>query len=582
MFLIYKFILRLIHFIGVESENCIFIAIPDKIRLVIEDKVLIQLNNVAFKYPGADYLFEDLKLSVKKGNVIAIVGANGSGKSTLLKILCGELKLDNGTQAINCKTYYVPQLDLDSKRQSIKLYEYISKHYEDWWEVLAELENTFKVSLDVERDIRTLSGGEFMKVNLSIAIKHSPDVLVLDEPTNHLDVATIRTLIDFINENKKSRYTFVLVSHDVYFLNNVVTTIWELENKKITSYGGNYDFYKEQKALHLRGIKKQRDVAEKKLNKAKEQEEKHIEKAAKKANQAKRAFIKGSLEKKLFSDGKNAAQSSQRSTNLLLEKIVEQTQQQLEDTEIDTRHLAFVNFKNVKDQTNRTIFEVKNAQLLIKDVSIIKKINLKVSFGDRVVLAGNNGSGKTTLLRAILDKQQSKAETGNDIEDDAIRLMGDVYVGSNLSWVYIDQHYSLIDPNLSLIENLQKYDKEMTDFKAKEQLGKMQFKSELDMNRLGKDLSGGEMVRLIFAMISAFPIDLIVLDEPTNNLDIETTNVLVKALNLFRGAIIVVSHNVEFLSSINIKTAYMIKNSELKLLPVEPSQKDAFYRALLA
>jgi ATPase subunit of ABC transporter with duplicated ATPase domains len=124
------------------------------------------------------------------------------------------------------------------------------------------------------------------------------------------------------------------------------------------------------------------------------------------------------------------------------------------------------------------------------------------------------------------------------------------------------------------------YHKSITESKAKEQLGKFQFKTEMEMNKLGKNLSGGEMVRLIMAMITTFPIDLLILDEPTNNLDVETVEVLIKSLNNFRGAVMIVSHNIDFLNKINIKTAYLIKDKKLKPMKTDPSHKEDFYKAL--
>jgi len=271
------------------------------------NKILIQLNNASFKYLGEDYLFENVKLTVKEGDRIAIVGANGSGKSTLLQILAGILKLEEGSQTIDSKPYYVPQIDLTIQQETQKIYEYIAQYYEEWWDVLAELEKLFELTLDGEAETKTLSGGELMKLNLTIAIRHNPNVLILDEPTNHLDISSIDRLIKFINMDYKDKYTYIIVSHDIFFLDKIVSTIWELEDKKITAYGGNYTFYKEQKELHLNGLNKQYELAKAKLEKASELEQKILEKNSRKANEAKRAFMKGSIDKRAYSVGKNAA-----------------------------------------------------------------------------------------------------------------------------------------------------------------------------------------------------------------------------------------------------------------------------------
>lgn len=546
------------------------------LALMDNTKVLIQLNNASFKYSGEEYLFENVKLTVKAGDKTAIVGANGSGKSTLLKLLTGELKLDRGNQEINCSPYYVPQIDLTIPQGNMKIFEYISQYYEEWWDVVSHAEKLFGLAFDVEAETKTLSGGELMKLNLAIALKHSPDVLILDEPTNHLDVASTSKLIDFINTH--SNYTYVIVSHDIFFLDQVVNNIWELEHKTITTYGGNYSFYKEQKALHLRGIQKQYELAKEKLERAKQLEQKEIEKNAKKANEAKRAFIKGSIDKRAYNEGKNAASAKERGSSIMLERLIENAEEKLEESETEDRHLAFINIKNTKEHVNKKIFEITKGELKVGNKKLISEFNLTVTYGDRIVLAGDNGSGKTSLIKALINKGTN---TVNAPSSENIELSGEVYVGNDLAWVYIDQHYSLIKPDLTLLENLMNYNKLITEDKAKEQLGKFQFKTELEMNKLGSNLSGGEMVRLIMSMITTFPVDLVVLDEPTNNLDVETVEILIKSLNNFRGAVIVISHNIDFLNKIKIKSSYIIRNKKLTLMQVDPSNRDAYYNALL-
>lgn len=541
------------------------------------NNVLIQLNNASFRYPSQDFLFENVKLTVLQGDKVAIVGANGSGKSTLLKLLTGALPVEDGAQEINCSAYYVPQIDLTIQQKDQKIYEYITEYYEQWWEVLSELERLFNLTLDTELEMHTLSGGELMKLNLVIAIKHNPDVMILDEPTNHLDVKSINTLIEFIN-NPKNKYTYVMVSHDVFFLDKTVNKIWELENQKITTYGGNYTFYVEQRELHLKGLKKQYELAKEKLERTNELAQKNEEKSARKSEEAKKAYLKGGISKKSYEKGKDASATLQHSKAVAVERLMDEVEEKLEEYETEERRLAFINLKNTKDNANRTIFELKKADLIVAGKKFISDIDLKVTYGDRLVISGNNGAGKTSLVQALASKISK--HTAN-IHSEDFALEGDAYIGDNLSCVYVDQHYSLIKPDLTLIENLMAADPLITKDKAKEQLGKFQFKTEGEFNRLGKDLSGGEMVRLVMAMITAFPIDLVILDEPTNNLDVATVAVLEKSLNNFRGAIIVISHNIEFLNKVNISTAYLIKDNKLKLMPVSPVQKDAFYNALI-
>lgn len=541
-----------------------------------QNEVLIQLNNASFKYGSEDYLFKDLKLTVKKGDKTAIVGINGAGKSTLLKILNGKIALEEGEVIINCKTYYVPQIDLTVNEENLSIYEYIANYYEEWWEIPSETERLFNLTIDTDALVKTLSGGELMKLNLTIALKHNPDVLILDEPTNHLDVKSINSLINFIKSPNGEKYTYLMVSHDVFFMNSVINKIWELDKQTITTYGGSYDFYIEQKELQVRGLKRQFEVAKSQLEKAKEQEQKEIQRQAKKANEAKRAFIKGSIDKTEFSEGKNASGSSERTINLQIERLKEEAEEKLEEFETEERRLAFINFKNTQENIGKKIFEIIEGTLKVENKTLIKDLNLKISYGDRVVIAGDNASGKTSLIKSLLVKG------ANFKDNQKIKLDGEVIISQNMNWVYIDQNYSLIKPDMDLVENLMNYNASVTEDIAKEQLGKFKFKTKAELAKKGKNLSGGEMVRLVMAMITSNPVDLLIMDEPTNNLDVATVEVLVKSLNIFRGGLIVISHNIDFLSKIKIKDAYIISNKKLAPLVFSAEKKDDFYKALLA
>lgn len=540
------------------------------------NEVLIQLNNASFKYESEDYLFKDVKLTIKKGDRTAIVGINGAGKSTLLKILTGKITLEEGEIKINCRPYYVPQIDLSVNEENLTIYEYITNYYEEWWEIPSEAEKLFNLTLNTEAMVKTLSGGELMKLNLTIALKHNPDVLILDEPTNHLDVKSINSLINFIKSPTGNKFTYIMVSHDVFFMNSVINKIWELDKQTITTYGGNYDFYVEQKELQVRGLKRQFEVAKSQLEKAKENEQKEIQRQAKKANEAKRAFIKGSIDKTEFSEGKNAAGSSERTINLQIERLKEEAEEKLEEYETEERRLAFISFKNTSENIGKKIFEVIEGNLKIDNKTLIKDINLKVTYGDRLVIAGDNASGKTTFIKSLLQKG-ANLETNKNI-----KLDGEVVLGQNMNWVYIDQNYSLIKPEMNLVENLMSYNSSITEDIAKEQLGKFKFKSKSELAKKGKSLSGGEMVRLVMAMITSNPVDLLIMDEPTNNLDVATVEVLVKSLNIYKGALIIISHNIDFLSKIKIRDAYVIRNKKLNPLVFSSDKKEDFYNALLA
>lgn len=540
---------------------------------------VLTIKDASFNYPGEDALFEDLKLTITKGEVTALVGVNGSGKSTLLKIIMGQLELTSGKIELNCAPYYVPQVDLSIQQSEIKIYEYISQYYEEWWDVPVETEILFDLTIDPESETRTLSGGELMKLNLAIALKNNPDFLILDEPTNHLDVSSINNLINFIKTNE-DRYTFLIVSHDTFFLDQVVTRVLNLENKKITSYGGNYSFYVEQKELQLGGLRKQQAVAQAKLENALTNAQKAYEKQEHKAAKTRTDIHEGKEKDKYIIAGKKeSGESTTRARKVNLEKKQAELTNLLENIDLpDEQKTASMHIKNTGSPANNMIFEIDGADLKIENKKLIKNIKLKINYGDRIAIAGNNGTGKTTLIKALL--KLGNVNNKDTVLGDAV-LDGNVNVNDQLKWVYIDQNYSSVDPNKTLIQNLMSYNKSYTEDMAKSQLGKFQFKNINEMNKLGKNLSGGETVRFIMAMITAFPIDMIILDEPTNNLDVETVNVLVEALNNFKGAIVVISHNIDFLNAIKITKSFLIKENKISQMNVDPQNRDDYYKALV-
>lgn len=540
--------------------------------------IVIQLNNATFEYPGNDPLFSDVKLTIFKGDVAAIVGINGAGKSTLLKVLSGELELSAGSVETHCKPYYVPQVDLSVHDEGKLVYEYIEKYYDNWWELPNETERLFGLTIDTNAPITTLSGGELIKLNLAIAIQHKPDLLILDEPTNHLDIKSISNLIEFINDTSKNKYTYILVSHDTFFLDQVVTRVFELNNQTLTTYTGNYSFYKEQKELHEAGVRRQNAVAMSKLLNAEEQAQKQMEKAEQRAAKTKKDIHEGKeRDKMLIGKKQDSGSTTSKALKKTFERIQTEAEDALEESKLEEqRKLAFMNIKNTNNKGIKVLYTLDKASLYIKERLAVEDISFQLMSNDRVVIAGSNGSGKSSFIKALINATYPNKYAYADY-----RLEGTLTKAQNLKMVYIDQNYSLIDPNKNLIDNLMNYNPEYTMDKAKEQLGKFQFKEKNELNKLGVHLSGGEMVRLIMAMITAFPIDLIILDEPTNNLDVATVETLVKALNNFRGSIIVISHNVDFLSSINITSSYIINNKKFKLLPVDPANKEKYYNTLV-
>ena len=228
----------------------------------MKSKVLINAQNISLETESGTIL-NGVTVSISESERIGLVGPNGSGKTTLMKVMGGIAKPSKGEVFSSCSTYYVPQLNLPLFKSNISISDYLSKATDEWWNITSILETKFDIhDLDIQQSLSTLSGGELMKLHLAVAFALNPDVLFLDEPTNHLDLSSVDTLIQFLKGYKGS---YVIISHDPFFLDQVVDTIWEIEGKKINKFGGNYSEYREQKAALLAGKERQHEAAQKEL-----------------------------------------------------------------------------------------------------------------------------------------------------------------------------------------------------------------------------------------------------------------------------------------------------------------------------
>src|SRR3989344_6061392 len=207
-------------------------------------KIYITANKISYTVHGRS-IFSDLTFAINQGDKIGLVGQNGAGKSTILKIIAGIEKPSIGSVEGKGRVYYVPQLDLELLQSEETIEAYLARYQVDTVKFSVALRKLFKMpDLDANRPLKTLSGGEMVKIELAIASLYAPDVLVLDEPTNHLDVIAIEALKNFLAHFHGA---YVIVSHDPLFLDLVVSTIWELEAGKLRSFGGDFSFYRERK-----------------------------------------------------------------------------------------------------------------------------------------------------------------------------------------------------------------------------------------------------------------------------------------------------------------------------------------------
>jgi len=513
---------------------------------------MLILQGVTYIHPNRDLLFADINLIINKQDKIALIGNNGAGKSTLLKILAGNLPPASGHVKAGSRPYYIPQLfgqyNNYSVAQALRVEDKLKAFKEilegnvtdenmtlldDDWAIEERCKEAFthwKLNeLDLSQKMGTLSGGQKTKVFLAGISIHRPETVLLDEPSNHLDTFSRNMLYHYI---KSTNNTLVVVSHDRTLL-NLLDNVYELNKRGITIYGGNYDFYAEQKMTESDALNQDLKSKEKALRKAKETEKESLERQQKLDARGKKKQEKAGLptiSMKTFKN--NAEKSTSRMKGVHAEKVdaisLELNQLRKELPDMDKMKMGFDNSALHKGKILVTATEVNFGyvdQLLWKQA-----FNFQITSGERIVIKGLNGSGKTTLIKMILGELKPRSGT---MESVAVKA------------IYIDQDYSLIDNNLNVYEQAQQFNSGvLQEHDIKIRLNRFLFTKEY-WDKPCKALSGGEKMRLMLCSltISNQAPDIIILDEPTNNLDIQNIEILTAAINAYKGTLIVISHD---------------------------------------
>ena len=488
-------------------------------------------------------LFKDVNLKFTNGNCYGITGANGAGKSTFLKILSGEIEHDSGTISISTgeRMAVLKQDHFAYDKYSVKdtvmmgfpkLYE-LSKSIEEIYakEDFSD-EDGIKASemqadfgelggYEAENQIEQMLSGlgleeEFhdkmmseldetqkVRVLLAQAIFGNPDILVLDEPTNGLDIESITWLENFLLEFEN---TVIVVSHDRHFLNTVCTFICDIDYGKITQFAGNYDFWYQMTQVLQRQAKEQQKKAEDKMKDLKE-------------------FI--------LRFSSNAAKSKQATSR---KKIYDKLAQSVEDLPVSTRKFPYVNFKAEREIGNN-VLQVKDLNYKDEDgVQLLKDFNLTVNRTDKIAFVGIEHNSISALFDII--NGVKKAESG------------DVFWGQTTSRTYLPRdNSSYFDNDLNITEWLKQYSKEQDDSYVRGFLGRMLFSGDESLKKV-KVLSGGEKVRCMLSKLMLTGANILVMDDPTNHLDLEAIQSLNEGLISFPGVVLFTSHDHEFIQSI--------------------------------
>jgi ATPase subunit of ABC transporter with duplicated ATPase domains len=521
---------------------------------------MLILQGVAYRQPNKDLLFENINASINTGDKIALIGNNGTGKSTLLRLLAGDLAPSAGTITSNANPYYVPQhfgqydsctvakaLGVDKKLNALHKIlagDTSAAQFDllaDDWTIEERCNEAMEYwglqDINLQRAMVTLSGGQKTKVFLAGIDIHQPGIVLLDEPSNHLDAKSRIILYEYI---QKAKHSLVVVSHDRTLL-NMLDTVYKLDKKGIHIYGGNYDFYAEQKRIESEALQHDLKSKEKVFRKAKETERETMERQQKLDARGKKKKEKAGVPTIAMNTLRNNAEKSTARIKAVhtgkldsLSREIGELRNQLPG--IDKMRISF------DDSTLHTGKILVSGTVLnyhLHDRPLWKQgLTIEIASGDRIAIKGDNGSGKTTLLKLILGQVEPTEGT--------IRR-------NSLQTVYIDQDYSIVNSKLSLYEQAQQFNSgALPGHEIKNQLNRFLFTKEF-WDKPCNTLSGGERMRLCLCCLSIYSKapDMIILDEPTNNLDMQNIEILTMAISEYKGTLVVVSHDAYFLGQVN-------------------------------
>jgi ATPase subunit of ABC transporter with duplicated ATPase domains len=520
----------------------------------------IVIKTLSYQHPDKTTLFENLDLVVGKGQKAALVGYNGSGKSTLLKIVAGKLQPSSGHVSCTGTAWYIPQhlgqfdtltisqvLQVDNKLSALQAIltgdtnpQYFTDLNDDWeieQKVQEALQNWGLGNFPADTLIQELSGGQKTKVFLAGIVLHQPALIMMDEPSNHLDTGSREQLYELV---KASRATILVVSHDRTLLNLLPET-FELNKNGIERYGGNFDFYRMQKEEQLAALEGQLDEQSKTLKQNQQKARDMAEQRQKKESRGKAAGQTNSLPRIIAGGLKSKAeQSTAKVMDAQKDKVVGITLQMRElRSQLQQYQVLKINISASKTHRGKTLVDAGKVTFSYTDRPLWKPFTFMIRSGERIRLEGDNGSGKTTLLKLI---------TG------AMKPIAGQLHRMPFTYLYLDQDYSLIDPLRSVYEQVQHYNSRgLQEHELKSLLIYSQFPREM-FDHKSAGLSGGEKMKLALCCLSVsdYAPDILILDEPTNNLDVQSLEVLTGVVQNFDGTLLVISHDQYFIDEIGI------------------------------
>lgn len=507
-------------------------------------KTLLSTHDVAYS-TATQKLFSNISVTIKEKDRIGLVGPNGTGKTTLFKLLNGVLEPDSGTVTKNSSVGYVPQIAKESHQQ-MTVHELLQSNNCSYEEFNQTYKNIFSSAIpNKESEIDEMSGGERTKLWIAMIASKAPEILLLDEPTNHLDQKSIDELKCWI---RTFAGAVVFVSHSKSFLSDVAQSIWSLQSQTISAFGVGYEDYLKQKLYNADAQARQHEATKKELKLL----EKSVQMRETKAARAAKMQRKNKGEPSRSKAAENYFRNRSEKGVGKLKKKHDEERLELEKTLTTLRPKQQKTINLPLDSRSRKgglLIDVKDLQVLVGSRVLVNDVNLRIEYGDRFAILGDNGSGKTLLVKTLI--QEIKQPT-----------VGVSKTGTDVQISYIDQQYEMVDRNVTVFENLER-NVNITDPELiYKQIGRFQFPEHYAHKKAG-ELSGGEIARLAFAITTIKPLDLLILDEPTNNLDIETVDVILDALNDFKGALVVISHDASFLEELEVQQLFLIQDGVL-------------------
>ncbi len=522
-------------------------------------------ENISYSFDDKS-LFKNLSLSLDNKKT-GLVGSNGTGKTTLLRLIIGELAPQTGVVHTQCKIGYLPQNFVVNQNQTIAQVFGINKKIaalkqvntgqasqEDFdiigddWDIVEQAKEILHrcnlKELNLSRQIKTLSGGQTTRVFFARLLINKSDFLILDEPTNNLDSESRLALYDAI---KNFNGGILIVSHDRELL-KLMDQIIELSQLGLKTYGGNYTDYVKQKAIEQETLEQDLINAQKHLKKTKKTVQVSKERYDKRVKIGNKARRNKSHPKMFLDYKKSRAEKTKSKLESKTDKQLETARDKLVTAKSKLEQKDIFNFELEATRVHNTklVLEIQNLSFAYpRHKLILSGFNMTITGPKRIAISGKNGSGKTTLLKLIMGQ--------------LIPTRGTIKVGVK-QCAYLDQTLSLLDPEQTILENFKHLNKNTKETDCRVRLASFLFAHD-DAHKRIKNLSGGEKMRAALAcvLMGDTPPQLILLDEPTNNMDLESIASIERALRNYKGAIIAVSHDATFLQNISIKETIEIK-----------------------